>query len=42
MHDFTPLDLNESNIQAIFRTCLAKQEDSDTEFYTLFRKDKRI
>lgn len=36
---FTPIDLNEKNIQIIFQACLAREEDADKDSYKLFRKE---
>lgn len=38
---FTPLELNEGNVQAIFNRCLATKDDDRDEFYgsVLFQRD---
>lgn len=36
LKSFTPLELNEGNVQAIFNRCLAKQDTKDITYSTLF------
>lgn len=39
VNSFTPCDLNEGNVQAIFNRCLKTDETKEIEYTTLFKKE---